>query len=169
MTLVDVLARLAATGSLGKLRPGARWADIAAAYGEPEDLGPVSRRRRWPRRFGVGSVELLVCRCRALRSLTLSLMLDAVMLPGPGPGQVRSFDPYVSEATLTAAMRDVGCSWTVREYDFGQRDLRTAPEDDVRVDFAFVDRDTYDGPGADEWTLAKAGFWTMDHAGCPEP
>ncbi|MBC9718194.1 hypothetical protein H9Y04_37280 [Streptomyces sp. TRM66268-LWL] len=166
MTLVEELARLAATGGMGALSPGAGLADIAAAYGEPEDLGPVSRKARWPRRFGSGSVELLICRCRTLRSLTLSLVLDTVELPGPGPGQ-RTFDAQVTESDLISALVDAGCRWEVREYPFGQRDLWLSPGEKVRVSFAFVDRETLDDPVSGEWVLAKAGFWTLGHEVCP--
>ncbi|MEV0094064.1 hypothetical protein [Streptomyces sp. NPDC050738] len=169
VTLVEELAQLAATGAVGALRPGARLADVAAAYGEPADLGQVSRKHRWPRRFGAGSVELLFCRCRTLRSLTLSLMQDPVTLPGPGPGQVRRFDAHVTEPALATSMGGRSCQWTVRDYEFGQRDLELSPAEEVRVSFAFVDRDSHDGPRFEEWTLAKAGFWTLGHGACPEP
>ncbi|MFJ3696304.1 hypothetical protein ACIPW9_19565 [Streptomyces sp. NPDC090052] len=169
MTLTEELAQLAAVGALGVLRPEARLADIAAEYGEPEDLGPVSQRRRWPRRFGVGSVELLVCECRTLRSLTLSLASDEVTLPGPGHGQLRRFGSHVTESALVSAMHRMCCHGKSKEYDFGQRDLETAPAEHVRVCFAFVDRETYDGPPLEEWILAKAGFWALGHGECSGP
>ncbi|WP_369229038.1 hypothetical protein AB5J56_00965 [Streptomyces sp. R21] len=169
MALVEELAQLAATGTMGALRPDACWADIAAEYGEPEDLGRVSRKHRWPRRFAVGSVELLFCQCRTLRSLTLSLVLDSVTLPSSNRGPVRSFDSHVTESALASALQDRGCHWEVEEFDFGQRNLELEPVEDVRVSFAFVDRETYDGPRLEEWILAKAGLWTMSHGVCPEP
>lgn len=147
---MEELAQLAVTGSLGALRPDARLEEVAAEYGELEDLGQVSRRHRWPRRWGAGSVELSFCQCRALRSLTLSLVLDSVALPGPGFGQVGDFDSHVTESALASAMQGRRCQWEVREFDFGQRNFELTHGEDVRVSFAFVDRETYDGPRLEE-------------------
>ncbi|MEU3843827.1 hypothetical protein AB0E88_27800 [Streptomyces sp. NPDC028635] len=95
-------------------------------------------------------------------------MMDQIALPGPGRGQERSFGSHVTESALASAMRGRGCRWEVREFDFGQRNFELTPFEDVRVSFAFVDRETSDGPQLPEWILVKAGFWTSGHGPCPE-
>ncbi|MEV7420709.1 hypothetical protein [Streptomyces sp. NPDC089919] len=168
MTWVAELARLGSTGALGVLAPGAGLAGISAALGEPVDLGPVSGKRGWPRRFGAGSVEMVFCPCRSLRSLTLSLVRDPVVLPGPGRGQERRFGGEVTEPALVSALRAEGCRWQVVEYEFAQRDLALKPAEGVHVSFAFTHGAASAAPRPEEWVLDKAGFWTSGHGPCAD-
>lgn len=60
VTALHILAEFGSTGAIGPLHCGASLNDITAALGPPWDIGPVSKRRRWPPPF-------LLRRRRALR------------------------------------------------------------------------------------------------------
>ncbi|MFB7175879.1 hypothetical protein ACFCYM_34450 [Streptomyces sp. NPDC056254] len=81
MAILDVLTSMAKTGRLGPVFSGAGWNDVTAALGEPWDIGTMSRRRRWPRLFAYGDLEMSVCRCRKVSLICVQTWRDVVELP----------------------------------------------------------------------------------------
>ncbi|MCF4139421.1 hypothetical protein L1856_25630 [Streptomyces sp. Tue 6430] len=119
LTLPDLLARTALTARLGPVRVGASWADVTALLGEPREL---LRSRRWPRPYGYGDLEVLVCRCGRVLLVTVRTGGESVELPsceGVFPGGP-------TEAEVVAALDRVGCPWEADPaHTFGgQRGLR---------------------------------------------
>ncbi|MFH9858870.1 hypothetical protein [Streptomyces sp. NPDC017202] len=119
LTLPDLLARTALTARLGPVRVGASWADVTALLGEPRE---VLRSRRWPRLYGHGDLEALVCRCGRVLLVTVRAGGGTVELPtveGAFPGEP-------TEAEVVAALDRAGCPWEADPaHTFGdQRGLR---------------------------------------------
>lgn len=167
MDLVGELAVLAGTGRLGALHYGAALGDLAAVYGEPEAGGRVYSKERWPRWFGYGSIQLVVCRCRRVDSMIVPAWHRELELPGPaGP---RTVDSRITESHLTAALVGAGCRWETVEYPGlpDQRSLVTEPAEDVRVSFTFTDRESYDSPPLADLILDKVNVWGLSHRECP--
>ncbi|MFI6847657.1 hypothetical protein OG535_35645 [Kitasatospora sp. NBC_00085] len=171
MDFTEELAVLATTGKLGALSYGATLPGLAAAHGAPVTGGRVYEQSRWPRWFRYGSVQLVVCRCRRLDSMIIPAWHEELELPGPRPGDLRTVDSRVTESELTAALVRAGCRWETVEYEnlTDQRSLQTGPDDDVRVSFTFVSRESYDSPLLEDWILDKVNLWGLSHGECPEP
>ncbi|MCC9310868.1 hypothetical protein LN042_28000 [Kitasatospora sp. RB6PN24] len=163
------LASFAATGRLGALRCGASLAELTAQYGAPTAWGRVFHQDRWPRWYSYGSLELILCECRRLKSLSIPVWRGELELPGPGVGELRAVDSRITESRLTAALADADVKWTVLTYPnlHDQRTLRFTPSEGVWIEFVLVDRETYDEPVLDDWLLCKAGFWSRPHD-CPK-
>ncbi|MFD5266580.1 hypothetical protein [Streptomyces sp. NPDC058335] len=130
MTLTELLASVALTARLGPVHVDASWDDVTAALGEPREL---LRNRRGPRLFGYGGLEVLVCRCRQVRLMTVQTWTETVGLPAH-PGM---FPGEPTEADVVAALDRAGCLWEVDSaHTFGnQRGLRV-PATSAR--FVFV-------------------------------
>ncbi|MFF9058938.1 hypothetical protein ACF09K_09580 [Streptomyces sp. NPDC014882] len=129
-SLPDLLARVALTARLGPVRVGASWADVTALPGEPRE---VLRSRRWPRPYGHGDLEVLVCRCGRVLLVTVRAGGETVELPwceGVFPGGP-------DEAEVVAALERAGCPWEAdAAHTFGgQRGLRV-PATSARFVFA---------------------------------
>ncbi|MEV6615496.1 hypothetical protein AB0N31_16880 [Streptomyces sp. NPDC051051] len=119
LTLPDLLARTALTARLGPVRVGASWADVTALLGEPRE---VLRSRRWPRLYGYGDLEVLVCRCGRVRLVTVQTGTGTVELPTCED----TFRGEPTEAEVIAALDRTGCPWEADSaHTFGdQRGLR---------------------------------------------
>ena len=107
---LEVLVQFAVTGSIGPLRCDAWLHEIVARLGPPQDLGPVSKRRRWPHRFGYGDVELCVCRCRRVESIDVQAWREEIELPRsqPDAAAIRCAG-RLTHAQVLAGLRAVGC------------------------------------------------------------
>ncbi|MFE7645493.1 hypothetical protein [Streptomyces phaeoluteigriseus] len=119
MILTELLASVARTARLGPVHVDASWDDVTAALGEPRQM---LRSRRRPRLFGYGDLEVLVCRCRQVRLVTVRTWAETVELPT----YTRTFSGEPTEADVVAALDRSGCPWEVdaaHTFD-GQRGLR---------------------------------------------
>lgn len=165
------LAALAATGKLGAVHVGVHLTEFVSAYGDPVALGRVSKKRRWPHRFGYGDLEMVFCRCRTLTSFTIPTWRGELELPGLDHCASRVVDTRITESEAIAALRGAGCVWDVVEYETlrDQRTLQTTPLADVRVDFVFTGRVVGDSPPLDDWALNQVDIWSLSHKECPEP
>jgi hypothetical protein len=137
--VLDALAEFGLTGRVGLLHRGASLRDLASAYGPPWDIGRIRSRNRWPHLYSYGDVELVMCRCRLVASISVPTWRDTVQLPPPGPGAPRTVPARVTYAQVVDALAAVGCPWEPLPELEGQCGLRTEPE---RIDFTFV----IDGP-----------------------
>lgn len=171
MDFVAEPAVLAVTGRMGSLSYGASLPDLVAAYGEPVAYGRVHKKSRWPHWFGFGSLQMVFCRCRRLDSMIIPAWREELELTGPRPGELRKVDSRITEEALAAAITDAGGRWRSVEYEnlTNQRSLETEPINDVRVGFAFTDRQSYDSPPLDDWILNKVNVRGFSHGPCPEP
>ncbi|MGW2272263.1 hypothetical protein [Streptomyces yangpuensis] len=111
MELLDVLAGMAKTGRLGPVSSGADWNEVTAALGEPWDIGAMSRRRKWPRLFAYGDLELGVCRCRTVSLVCVQTWRDVVELPPSVVGGTGVFPARPGHADVVSALDRAGCSW----------------------------------------------------------
>ncbi|MGC0311862.1 hypothetical protein [Kitasatospora acidiphila] len=163
------LAALAATGRFGALQYGALLGELAEHYGPPRAWGRVFHQDRWPRWYSYGSLQLIFCECRRLKSISIPVWNGELNLPGPGVGELRTVDSRITESQVTAALAGADVKWTVLTYPnlHDQRTLQVELGEDVRVDFVLVDREAYDEPVLDDWLLCKAGLWGQPHD-CPQ-
>ncbi|MGX1271262.1 hypothetical protein [Streptomyces phaeoluteigriseus] len=130
MILAELLASVALTARLGPVHVDASWDDVTAALGEPRE---VLRNRRWPHLFGYGDLEVLVCRCRRVRLVTVQTWTETVELPT----YAALFPGEPTEADVVAALDRAGCPWEpcpALTFD-GQRGLRV-PATSVTFVFA---------------------------------
>ncbi|MFF7989253.1 hypothetical protein ACFZDG_05570 [Kitasatospora xanthocidica] len=167
---LTLLTGLATTGRLGELHYGASLPELAACYGDPRDSGPLRPDNRWPRSFVWGDVPTVFCRCRQLRSLSLSVWLGELEFPQPG-GESVVLDTRVGETDLMAALTATGRPWETVTYEtlHDQRNLLFSPAEEVRVELVLTNREAYDEPLLEEWVLCKAVMWGYEHIDCPEP
>ncbi|GHF37653.1 hypothetical protein [Streptomyces griseosporeus] len=111
MEILDVLTSMAMSGRLGPVFIGADWNDVTAALGEPWDIGTTSRKRRWPRLFAYGDLEVSVCRCRNVSLICVQTWRDVVDLPRSVGGGTVSFPAGLRHTDVVSALDRVGCSW----------------------------------------------------------
>ncbi|MEW2293035.1 hypothetical protein ABZ719_10055 [Streptomyces sp. NPDC006743] len=111
MQILDVLTGMAKTGRLGPVSIGAEWGDVTAVLGEAWDIGATSRRRRWPRLFAYGDLELSVCRCRKVSLISLQTWRDTVELPPAAVGGTGTFPVGLTYRDVVSALDDAGCPW----------------------------------------------------------
>ena len=110
---MDALVQFGVTGAIGPVRCDALLGEVAAELGAPEDLGWVSKRRRWPHRFGYGDLELCVCRCRRVLSFEVQTWRGVIDLPPLGRdagSELVRHSGRISSAELTAALSVAGCA-----------------------------------------------------------
>ncbi|MFE5886063.1 hypothetical protein [Streptomyces hydrogenans] len=159
MTAIRTLAEFGSTAAVGPLRCGATLDDIAATLGPPWEIGPVSKRRRWPRLFSYGDVELCVCRCRRVTMICVQTWRDVLELPvGETPPAVFAGSP--THAEVTAGLSATGCRFgPVTEHQPpGQSALRV---DSTGVTF------TFRTASGSEPLLDSAGHWIATHDCAP--
>jgi hypothetical protein len=169
-SFVAELVAFAATGRFGALQHGTSLTEMTEQYGAPAAWGRVFHKDRWPRWYSYGSLQLILCECRRLKSLSIPVWNEELHLPGPGAGELRTVDSRITESQVTAALAEADVKWTVLTYPNldDQRSLRFEHGEDVFVEFVLVDREAYDEPVLDDWLLHKAGFWSQPHD-CPKP
>ncbi|MFE9856525.1 hypothetical protein [Streptomyces sp. NPDC005780] len=137
MEILDVLAAMAKTGRLGPAFSGADWRDVTEAFGEPWEIGTMSRRRKWPRLFGYGDLELSVCRCRKVGIICVQTWRDVVELPPSVTGGAGTFASGLTYADVVATLDRAGCSWeTCPSLTFG--DQRTLVVTSTGASFTFA-------------------------------
>ncbi|MFI0241543.1 hypothetical protein [Streptomyces sp. NPDC016845] len=162
INLLDVLVTMAGTGRLGPVSVGAGLDAVTAVLGAPQDLGPTSRRRAWPRRFAYGDLELLVCRCRRVNLFSFPTWRDTIALPAPSVnGEPFSSPGAPSRANVLAALDEASCPWEpAPPFTLpGQSTLRVAP---TNAAFTFMDA------GHDDFILYSMCLPGDGH-GCPPP
>ncbi|MEU9202090.1 hypothetical protein [Streptomyces sp. NPDC048332] len=111
MEILDVLATMAKTGRLGPAFAGADWHEVTEAFGEPWEIGTTSRRRKWPRLFGYGDLELSVCRCRKVSIICVQTWRDVVELPPSVAAGTDTFPSGLTYADVVSALDRAGCDW----------------------------------------------------------
>ncbi|GAA3654964.1 hypothetical protein GCM10023079_50020 [Streptomyces chitinivorans] len=111
MAVLDILAEMAKTGRWGPVAIGADWNGVTTAFGEPWDVGAMSRRRKWPRLFAYGDLELSVCRCRRILLVCVQTWREAIELPSSVPGETQVFPAAVTRHDVTRALDRAGCPW----------------------------------------------------------
>ncbi|WP_410819021.1 hypothetical protein [Micromonospora sp. 050-3] len=159
MEALDVLAAFGSTGRVGLLHPGARLRTVVGDYGMPWDIGRINLRHRWPHLYSYGDVELVVCRCRIITSVTVQTWRRTVELPSHAQSDKAIVLPArLTFTQVTGALAALGCQWELLKPIEGQSALRTLPQ---RVEFTF---ETDDGPDP---VLHVAGTWAHDHECMP--
>jgi hypothetical protein len=159
VSVLDVFVQFAATGAIGPLRCEGSLHEIAAVLGGPQDLGRVSKQRRWPHRFGYGDVELSVCRCRRVQSIHVQAWRESIDLPPLKPG-VATVRPSgrLTYTQVMAGLQETGCVVEpITSPPPGQLAVRAVRSG---VELVFT---TDDGA---EPLLEKAGSWVAAHD-CP--
>lgn len=161
MAILDILTEVAKTGRWGPAVTGADWDGVTAVFGEPWDVGTVSRSDEWPRLFAYGDLELGVCRCRKIILVCIQTWRDVIELPSSTPGEPQTFPGALTYQDVTRALDAAGCPWQPHEsLTFGdQRALTVLPSG---ADFVFEI-----AQGA-EPLLNVVGLPGDSHA-CPDP
>jgi hypothetical protein len=161
VTALRVLAEFGSTGAIGPLRCGASLNHIAATLGPPWDIGRVSKRRRWPHLLAYGDVELCVCRCREVTTVTVQTWRDTIRLPHAGSAITTTHPGRPTHRQVVSALHETGCRWqpVTLNQPPGQIALQTEP---TGTTFTFGTANT------PEPLLEKAGIWTSTHD-CPPP
>ncbi len=111
MEVLDTLTEVARTGRWGPVFTGADWTEVTTAFGEPWDVGTMSRHQRWPRLFAYGDLELSVCRCRKIVLVCIQTWRDVIELPSSAPGEPQVFPAAVTYHDVTRALDEAGCPW----------------------------------------------------------
>jgi len=111
VAVLDVLMDVAKTGRLGPVFCGAHWNDVTAILGEPWDVGSMSRRRRWPRLFSYGNLEISVCRCRRITLICIQTWRNVIELPSSTTGETTVFPASIGYADVVSALDEAGCPW----------------------------------------------------------
>ena len=160
MTALQALADFGSTGTIGPLHCGASLNGIAEALGAPRDIGRVSKRRRWPHLFSYGSVELCVCHCRLVTSISVQTWQDSIDLPHSESKKIVSHPGHLTHRQVTSALEAIGCHWqpAARQQPPGQIALQAEPTG------ATLTFRTADIP---EPLLENAGIWTSTHRCTP--
>ncbi|GGQ27448.1 hypothetical protein [Streptosporangium pseudovulgare] len=158
MTALDVMTEFGSTGRIGPLRCGVSLTGIATVLGPPWAIGRVSKRTRWPYLFSYGHVELCVCRCRTVTTLSVQTWHDVVELPDVMTNTITPLPSRLTYRQITAALGAAGCLWQpVLRQSSGGAELRTRP---LGVAFTFRTDDP-------ESLLENAGMW-LDTHDCPQ-
>jgi hypothetical protein len=162
VTSFDMLVQFGVTGAIGPVRIDSLLTEIGAEFGPPVDLGRVTKRRRWPHRFGYGDLELCVCSCRRVRSFAVYTHRASIELPqrdcDAGPALVHPPGRQIGRAELRAALDAVDCVLVeCKPTAQGQETWRTPG---TGVAFTFI-KNRGDGT-----VLVSASVWGDDHA-CP--
>lgn len=161
-TLLAIMTELGCRGGIGTLRCGARLPELVTELGPPVDLGRVAERHRWPHRFGYDDLELAVCRCRIVTSLSM-VVRDGVAPTIPRHAVESAAIP--SFAQVVTALDTAGCPWVPSARQLpGELTVHTEPAEGMRASFVFG---TEDDRGTDEPVLAKAGAWITTAHDCP--
>lgn len=108
--MVARLARFAETASLGEIRVGASFDDVARIHGEYYEAG-VPDRARWPRLFGFGDVELSVCRCRRVNLICVQTWREETELPHEDRAGCEAFPGRPTQDEVTEALDAAGVGW----------------------------------------------------------
>ncbi|MFI6446531.1 hypothetical protein [Kitasatospora sp. NPDC050543] len=162
MNALDVLAGFGANGRIGPLYRGASLPEITAELGEPWDGGPIDGSNRWPHRFGYGSIDLTVCRCRRVSSMSADVWRESHEILDPGSNALIPVGSDLPLRRFTAALDSHGCRWRAEDQPaIGQIDVVTEP---AGVVFVFVTR-THDTVFPQP-LLANAAVWSAPHD-CP--
>ncbi|MFF3505493.1 hypothetical protein [Streptomyces sp. NPDC003247] len=111
MAVLDILTEVAQTGQWGPVVTGADWHEVTTAFGEPWDVGTMSRRRQWPRLFAYGDLELSVCRCRKIVLICIQAWRDVIELPSSTPGETLTFPAGITYQQVTQALDHASCTW----------------------------------------------------------
>ncbi|MFJ9434644.1 hypothetical protein ACIRQY_34020 [Streptomyces sp. NPDC101490] len=111
MAILDILTEVAKTGRWGPVVTGADWNEVTAAFGEPWDVGTMSRSRKWPRLFAYGDLELSVCRCRRIGLICIQTWRDVIELPSSTSGAMQNSPGGVTCQDVTQALDQAGCPW----------------------------------------------------------
>lgn len=106
-----MLAGMAKTARLGPVFAGADWNDVTGALGEPWDIGTMSRKRKWPRLFAYGDLELSVCHCRRVSLICVQTWRDVVELPASVAGGTGVFPAGLTYADVVSGLDAAGCAW----------------------------------------------------------
>ncbi|OIJ94875.1 hypothetical protein [Streptomyces colonosanans] len=161
MNAIPVLAKFASTGMIGPVHCGASLNEIAAVLGPPWGIGRVSKRRRWPHLFSYGDVELCVCRCRRVTSMSIQTWRDRIELPQPGSKDAVSHPGDLTLAAVTAGLDAIGCPTqpVTHHQPPGQLTLRAEP---------FGATFTFQAHAVPELLLARVSSWTAVHD-CTSP
>lgn len=109
--LLDVLVGMAKTGRLGPVFSGADWNAVTAEFGEPWDIGAMSRSSTWPRLFAYGDLELSVCRCRKVSLICVQTWRGVVELPPAVAGGTGTLPAGLKHADVVSALDRAGCAW----------------------------------------------------------
>ncbi|GAA3424583.1 hypothetical protein GCM10018953_17660 [Streptosporangium nondiastaticum] len=153
------MAGFGTTGRIGPLRCGASLPDIAAVLGPPWYSGRISERTRWPHRFAYGDIELCVCRCRTVTSISVQTWHDPIELLNTRTNTITFLSGRMTYWQIIGALDAAGCRWRPTPYRFpGGAYLQTVPSDVV-----FTFRTDEDEP---EPLLENAAV-TIDPHDCP--
>ncbi|WP_232791267.1 hypothetical protein, partial [Streptomyces kanasensis] len=109
--ILDVLTSMAKTGRLGPVFSGADWSTVTSMLGKPCDIGSMSRKRKWPRLFAYGDLELSVCRGRKVSLICVQTWRDIIELPPSVTGGTGTFPARLNHTDIVSALEKAGCSW----------------------------------------------------------
>lgn len=159
MTAPAVLTQFATTGELGPIRCGTPLNTIAEALGPPWDIGRITQRRRWPHLFSYGDVEICVCHCRTVTTISVQAHRNPVELPNPTTNTLTAYPSRLTWKTITDSLTTAGCRWHTRPDDLPDRiELHTEP---AGVSFTFRT--------GHEPLLEQAGHTITTHDCTPPP
>ncbi|GHC45094.1 hypothetical protein GCM10010507_20330 [Streptomyces cinnamoneus] len=143
-----MLAEFGRTARIGPVGCGASLPDMAEVLGPPFVGDRVYEDRRWPRWFGYGSLQLVVCRCRLVTQVILPVWAGKVTVPNAGTDALVSCPSDVTYSRLTAALDssgNTGRTWSLVQDTPGQCTVEIEA-DGIRTAFVFVTVEDYDEP-----------------------
>ncbi|UJB40328.1 hypothetical protein [Streptomyces sp. A1-5] len=150
-----ILAEFAQTARIGPIGCGAALPELVAALGQPFVGDPVDSTSRWPRWFGYGNLQLVVCRCRLVVQVIVPVWHGEIEVPDARTHAMVSHPSEVTYSQFTAALDAVGCDWR-RGQDLPWQWTVESEVDGIRTEFVFVTTEGHDEPPLADPVLNKA-------------
>ncbi|MFE0700741.1 hypothetical protein [Streptomyces sp. NPDC058872] len=155
MNATRMLAEFGRTARIGPIGCNASLPELVAALGQPFIGDPVYQGQRWPRWFGYGDLQLVVCECRLVVQVIVPVWRGEVEVPDARTNGMVSHPSEVTRSRFIAALDAEGCDWN-RGLDLpGQCTVETEV-DGIRTGFVFVTTEGHEGPPLADPTLSKA-------------
>ncbi|MFJ9818572.1 hypothetical protein ACIRU3_25600 [Streptomyces sp. NPDC101151] len=155
MTAPQILAEFGRTSRIGPIGCNAALPTLVEALGQPFVGDPVYSKSRWPRWFGYGNLQLVVCQCRLVVQVIVPVGRGEIEVPDADTHTMVSYPSDVTYSQFTAALDAVRCDWT-RGQDFSGQCTVETEADGVRTEFVFVTTQGYDEPPLADPVLNKA-------------
>ncbi|MFB7632858.1 hypothetical protein ACFC0M_18205 [Streptomyces sp. NPDC056149] len=155
MDATRILAEFGRTARIGPIGCNASLPELVEALGQPFIGDPVYEKCRWPRWFGYGNLQLVVCSCRLVVQVIVPAWHGEIEVPDARANTMVSYPSGVSYSQFTAALDAEGCDWSRGRDLPGQCTVETEV-DGTRTGFVFVTTEGDEEPPLADATLNKA-------------
>ncbi|MFD9337507.1 hypothetical protein ACFWBF_24345 [Streptomyces sp. NPDC060028] len=155
MNATRILAEFGRTARIGPIGCNASLPELVEGLGQPFIGDPVYSKGRWPRWFGYGNLQLVVCSCQLVVQVIVPVWHGEIEVPDARTNTMVSHPSDVTYSQFTAALDAEGCDWSRGQEFPGQYTVETEV-DGIRTEFVFVTIEGCEGPGLSDATLDKA-------------